>query len=453
MSVSVTYDADSRMHITGIQCDCGLLHNEISQDIYVGENLLSRVPEYIKKRGLGTKCVLVADNITYEIAGKTVYEALLENGFEVTVCRIVREGKMVPDETAVGEAVMALSRDTQFMIAVGSGSVTDTTRVTAVNAKIPFVSVGTAPSMDGYTSVVAPLIYRGAKVHRKANCPEIIVCDLGIMKNAPEGMFVSGVGDVLGKYIAKADWVLGSIINDEIYCSACGGIVIDAVNRLLENIDEIKNRTVKGTKILIEALLLAGLTIMIVGHTRAVASVEHNIAHYWDMCMLKKGKSEPTHGTAVGISTMMIWPAFEAFRDAELSGIDKEKIRKNRISRAEREKWVLSTYGEENGREIISENPGDFLSWEEQERRIDRAVSRMDDIRRELSLLPAYEKIRQAMEKLSSPMKPCEIGIDEESLATSLRCAKDYRERYTLFKLLDELGMLEEYIHLFERRI
>lgn len=44
------------------------------------------------------------------------------------------------------------------------------------------------------------------------------------------------------------------------------------------------------------------------------------------------------------------------------------------------------------------------------------------------------------------PLTPAEIGIDADALHTSLRCAKDYRERYTLFKLLDELGELEDYL-------
>ena len=448
MGVKISYDSDSRMVFEGLECNCPLPHNTPNQDIYVGQNLIKNVPNYIKRRKLGTKCVLVCDNNTYDVAGRDVEKSLIENGFEVTLCRIVREGKMVPDEVAVGEAVMALSRDTEFMVAVGSGSITDTTRVTAVNAKIPFVSVGTAPSMDGYTSVVAPLIYRGAKVHRKANCPEIIVCDLDVMSKAPINMFISGVGDVLGKYIAKCDWVLGNIINDEPYCPVCGGIVIDAVNKLVENVDEIKSRTIKGTKILIEALLLAGLTIMIVGHTRAVASVEHNIAHYWDMCMLRQGKHEPTHGTAVGISTMMIWPIFEKFAEADLTKLDKQKIKANRISYEDRVNWVLSTYGKDNGSEIIKENPGDFLTWEEQERRIDRAVARFDEIKAEIKKLPPHKSIVDAMTKMGSELKPAQIDIDDNSLNTSLRCAKDYRERYTLFKLLDEMGMLEEYLDL-----
>ena len=440
MGVSISYDADSRMIFSGLSCSCSLEHATPRQ------RLIGKVPHFIRRRGLGTRCVLVCDNNTYEVAGRDVEAALCADGFSVTLCRVVREGKMVPDETAVGEVVLSLAPDTEFLVAVGSGSVTDITRVTAKAAKLPFVSVGTAPSMDGYTSVVAPLIFRGAKIHRKANCPEIIVCDLDVMSRAPEGMFISGVGDVLGKYIAKADWVLGSIINDEVCCPTCCGMVLDAVNRLLDNIPAIRARTIEGTKILIEALLLAGLTIMIVGHTRAVASVEHNIGHYWDMRMLRKGLPEPTHGTAVGIATRLIWPIFEAFADANPETFDVEKAKKNLPTREAREKWMRFAYGDTIAEEIMAENPGDFLTEEELVRRVERAKTRFAEIRTELKTLPPFERIDRAMRELGAPLTPAEIGIDADALHTSLRCAKDYRERYTLFKLLDELGELEDYL-------
>ena len=446
MGVSISYDADSRMIFSGLSCSCSLEHATPRQDIYVGQQLIGKVPLFIRRRGLGTRCVLVCDNNTYEVAGRDVEAALRADGFSVTLCRVVREGKMVPDETAVGEVVLSLAPDTEFLVAVGSGSVTDITRVTAKAAKLPFVSVGTAPSMDGYTSVVAPLIFRGAKIHRKANCPEIIVCDLDVMSRAPEGMFISGVGDVLGKYIAKADWVLGSIINDEICCPTCCGMVLDAVNRLLDNIPAIRARTIEGTKILIEALLLAGLTIMIVGHTRAVASVEHNIGHYWDMRMLRKGLPEPTHGTAVGVAARLIWPIFEAFADADPETFDIEKAKKNLPTREAREKWMRFAYGDAIAEEIMAENPGDFLTEEELVRRVERAKTRFAEIRAELKTLPPFERIDRAMRELGAPLTPAEIGIDDDALRTSLRCAKDYRERYTLFKLLDELGELEDYL-------
>ena len=185
---------------------------------------------------------------------------------------------------------------------------------------------------------------------------------------------------------------------------------------------------------------------MIVGHTRAVASVEHNIGHYWDMRMLRKGLPEPTHGTAVGIATRLIWPIFEAFADADPETFDVEKAKKNLPTREAREKWMRFAYGDAIAEEIMAENPGDFLTEEELVRRVERAKTRFAEIRAELKTLPPFERIDRAMRELGAPLTPAEIGIDADALHTSLRCAKDYRERYTLFKLLDELGELEDYL-------
>ncbi|HML48087.1 MAG TPA: sn-glycerol-1-phosphate dehydrogenase [Clostridia bacterium] len=446
MAVTIGYDEHQRMTFTGLACDCPCEHNAPSQDIYVGTDLLTHIPEYIRRRGLGEHAVLVCDNVTYEIAGRTVEGILAAAGFDVVLCRIVRDGPMEPDELAVGEVVMSMRPETQFLISVGSGSVTDTTRVVAVRTGKPFVSVGTAPSMDGYTSVVAPLVFRGAKVHRQANCPEIIVCDLDVLRTAPLPMFVSGVGDVLGKYIAKADWVLGNLINDEPYCPVCGDMVLDAVNKLVDNVEEIKTRSEKGTRILIEALLLAGITIMIVGHTRAVASVEHNIAHYWEMQKLARHEKAPFHGTSVGVATLYVWPMFERFVSQDLSGIDKQARKVAMISREDRVKWMLHAYGQEIGKTFMEENPGDFLDWPELSRRIDRAIVRQAEIKAEFAALPPYEKILDVMHRLGAPTTAAELGIDDALLDLSLRCAKDYRTRYTLLKTLDELGLLESYL-------
>ncbi|MGI5898527.1 MAG: sn-glycerol-1-phosphate dehydrogenase [Christensenellales bacterium] len=446
MPVNVGYDDDQRLVISGLECDCPCEHSQPDQDIYVGTGLIPRLPKYIQKRGMGKSCVLVADKNTYEVAGREVERTLKDAGFQVVLCKIMREHDMDPDETACGEILLSIQPETEFLVAVGSGSITDSVRVNAVRTKMPFVCVGTAPSMDGYTSVVSPLLFRGVKVHRAGVCPEIIVCDIDILKSAPMPMVAAGVGDVLGKYIAKADWIIGNIINDEPYCPVCGEIVTDAVNKLVENVDEIRRKSEKGIRILIEALLLSGVTIMIVGHTRAVASVEHNIAHYWEMRMLAKTGRAPSHGASVGVATLMIWPAFMKFLGEDLSRLDIDKIKAGRISREDRVEWMLKAYGEAAGNAIMDENEGDFLSWEEQLRRIKRAQERSGDIKAAIRDMPSYEVIHGAMKELGALLLPSELDIDDELLDLSLRCAKDYRTRYTLFKTLDECGILDEYI-------
>ena len=371
---------------------------------------------------------------------------LRADGFTVVECVIPREGVMDPDETAVGEVLLSLQPDTEFLVSVGSGSITDTVRVNAKRANLPMVCVGTAPSMDGYTSVVCPLLLRGVKIHRAGNCPDIILCDIDILKTAPLSMVASGVGDVLGKYIAKADWIVGNIVNDEPYCPTCGQIVTDAVNQLVENAEEIRSKSDKGIRILIEALLLAGMTIMIIGNTRAVASVEHNIAHYWEMMQLSHHKKPPQHGDSVGVATLLVWPIFTRFAQEGLPLLDLEAIRAKRISREARTKWMLYAYGEEAGNAIMRDNEGDFLSWEEQKRRIERTQARFDEIRACIEALPPFERVRATLQTLGAPLTPQDCGIDRELLNLSMQCAKDYRTRYTLFKTLDECGLLEEYL-------
>ena len=446
MAYKIEYNSDGKLLISGLECPCSYDHTDPDKDIYVGSGLIEKIPSYIEARGLGKNCVLVADNNTYEIAGRRVSETLKSAGIKVIECVIVREGKMEPDERAVGEVLLSIQPETEFLVAVGSGSVTDTTRVNAQRTGLPFVSVGTAPSMDGYTSAIAPLTFKGLKIHRKGPCPEIIVCDTEILKTAPLSMICSGVGDVLGKYIAKCDWKIGNIINDEVYCDVCGEIVTDAIEKLLANVDEIREKTDKGMKILIEALLLAGVTVLIIGNTRAVASVEHNIAHYWEMMQMLRGKVAPGHGASVGVATLLAWPLFTRFANEDISNLDLEAIKAKRLTREQRENWMRHAYGEANGESIMEENPGDFLTWEEQERRIRRAQERFGEIKAAIDEMPPFEKICDAMKKLGADLTAEDCGVDEELLITSMHCAKDYRTRYTLFKLLDECGLIEDYL-------
>ena len=201
-----------------------------------------------------------------------------------------------------------------------------------------------------------------------------------------------------------------------------------------------------GIRILIEALLLAGVTIMIIGHTRAVASIEHNIVHYWDMMKLLDQQKQPSHGTAVGVSTLLVWPIYTRFAEENLDNLDLEDIKRRRMSRAQREKWLLDSYQEVAAKEIMRENQGDFLEWSEQERRIRTAQRRFDDLIDVIAQLPALERIQKAMQELGAPMLPDDIGIEPALLRRSLFAGKDYRTRYSLFKLLDECGLLPHYL-------
>ena len=68
------------------------------------------------------------------------------------------------------------------------------------------------------------------------------------------------------------------------------------------------------------------------------------------------------------------------------------------------------------------------------------------DIKKIIDGMPAYDEIYAAMERLGAKMTLAELGVDPDVVNTAMHCAKDYRTRYSLFKTLDELGLLETYI-------
>jgi glycerol-1-phosphate dehydrogenase [NAD(P)+] len=446
MSFDILYK-DNKMIIPSIACDCGYPHGIPDLDVYIGNGILQDCAKYIRDRELGNKLVLVADNITYQAAGRSVEKILKEDGFQVTLCLLQREEELKPDEAAIGEVLLSMDADTDFFVAVGSGTITDITRYTAFNTGRPFVSIGTAASMDGYTSVVAPLLFNGQKINKPSGCPCIIICDIDIMRTAPVSMFISGVGDVLGKYIAKADWLLGNIINGEAYCPACADLITQAVEKCMDSIEIIRDRTEEGTRILIEALILAGITILILGNTRPVASIEHNMGHFWEMKLLARKEETPSHGTAVGVGTIYSLKFFDRFLNLDLSAIDKDKVKRSRLTREERIRQVKDAYGDRIGEVIMKENPEDFLDWEEQDRRIEAVCRNMDKIRHSVKFLPSADEMTRVMKVLGAPTTAAEIGVDQELLRETLIFAKDYRSRYTVFKTLDELGLLEETVN------
>lgn len=116
------------------------------------------------------------------------------------------------------------------------------------------------------------------------------------------------------------------------------------------------------------------------------------------------------------------------------------------MDHAARREWMLRSYGQVAGSTIMEENPGDFLTKEELVRRVKRAQERFGEIKRVIDDMPSYDDILDAMKRLGAPVTMDELGVDRDIVNMSVHCAKDYRTRYTLFKTLDELGIIDDYI-------
>ncbi|NLC44681.1 MAG: sn-glycerol-1-phosphate dehydrogenase, partial [Clostridiales bacterium] len=184
----------------GFSCKCGKRHFSDVKEVSVGHGALRQLPELVRKYG-GRKPFLIADRNTYQAAGEKVESLLKEQGMDFS-SYIYPQEHLEPDEFAVGQATMNFDKSCDFIVAIGSGTINDISKIIAMVTDLPFIIVGTAPSMDGFASNTSSMISNGVKVTLQSACPVAIMADLDIVCQAPKRMLQAGLGDMLAKYIS-----------------------------------------------------------------------------------------------------------------------------------------------------------------------------------------------------------------------------------------------------------
>ncbi|MBW7458676.1 iron-containing alcohol dehydrogenase, partial [Paenibacillus sepulcri] len=152
--------------------------------------------------------VLAADLATYKAAGEALASSLTRSGIKVHITFIKPDAQddVIADEASLIQLILDIQRHhAEAVIAVGGGTLHDIVRYSAYTTGIPFISVPTAPSVDGFNSKGAPIIIRGEKKTIPAIGPDAIFADLDILVQAPPAMVAAGFGDMLGKYTSLFD--------------------------------------------------------------------------------------------------------------------------------------------------------------------------------------------------------------------------------------------------------
>ena len=291
-------------------CACGKSHKVDIQAIRVGSGVMQELPGILRDLG-ASHIFLVADNYTYEAAGRQVEQLLDQAGLPYHKRVFQTETPLVPNEYALGSVLAAMTSQDDMLLAVGSGTLNDVTKYVSARTGIPYVIAATAPSMDGYASTVAPTILDGFKTTLPAVYPAAIVADVDILKDAPMPMLTAGFGDIIGKFTSLADWRLSHQLNGEYYCPEVAGVIEAAVETCAANAKALAQREPQAIQAVTEALILSGLAMGMVGVSRPASGAEHQMAHYWEMDALRRGEEHPLHGNAVGVGTVLAASLYE----------------------------------------------------------------------------------------------------------------------------------------------
>ena len=193
------------------------------------------------------------------------------------------------DARHILQIMVTVDRAPRTYVAVGSGTLTDITRFASWRTGNPFVAMPTAPSVDGFASLGAPLIVEGVKTTYITQAPRAIFANLDTLVTAPRAMIAAGFGDIMGKFTAAADWRLGHLLWDEPFDEAIAQRTAAVAQRCTEQAQAVGEGSPDGVHALMEGLIDSGFTMLDLGSSRNASGSEHHYSHYWEMKLLEEG--------------------------------------------------------------------------------------------------------------------------------------------------------------------
>ncbi|MBP1996633.1 sn-glycerol-1-phosphate dehydrogenase [Paenibacillus eucommiae] len=379
--------------------------------IKIEPGAIQKVAPYLGSKSY-QKISIVADVTTFDVAGKQLMTILEGSAFSVyvTIIKPDRQGDVMADEASLIQLITDMKKnEAEVLIAVGGGTIHDIARYSAYISGVPFISVPTAPSVDGFNSMGAPVLLRGEKTTIPAMGPSALFADLDVLVKAPAALVAAGFGDMLGKYTSLFDWKFGSITAGEPYMQAAADITKSALLQCVEQVDLIAERQEEGIRTLMSALIESGLAMLLFGQSHPASGAEHHLSHYWEMEHIRLGKRQLLHGAKVGVASIEISRLY------------------HRIAKEGAGYWrgVLS-------RGVPSSMAGAGTEF-------NLIAAHWEDIQREISEIPDEETLSRLLHKLGGPVAAEDLQINPELLNRSLEEAWRVRpNRFTLLRAYNE---------------
>ncbi len=267
--------------------------------IVIGRGLGDEAAALVRPLPLGRRLAVVMDPDTRLALGERVAMALHGGGLDVD--KIILPRHPHPDMDAV-RSVIARTQGASGLVAVGSGSINDITKYAAYLSDRPYAVFGTAPSMNGYTSVSAAITEDGLKKSLSARLPVGVFLDLEVMVRAPHRLVAAGFGDSMAHPTAQTDWLMAHLLLGTPYREAPFMLLAEDEEALVAKAGDLRNGDIGAMEVLVRTLVMSGLGMTLCGGSYPASQGEHLIAHYMDM----RGKDLPEahHGEHIAVTTL-----------------------------------------------------------------------------------------------------------------------------------------------------
>lgn len=398
--------------------DTGELLASESRAVIIEDSLDGMEADLINALGVGPRVAVVSDRNTYVALGERVERALM---LRFTVQSIVLDDPRADDVTV--ERLLSAMAPPDLVIAVGTGTLNDLTKMAAFRLGVPQAVFATAPSMNGYTSLSASITSGGIKTSYRTRTPIGVYFDLRVLAAAPPRLIRAGLGDSACRSTAQADWLLSHLLLDRPYREAPFALLAEDERDVLAHTPALLAGDLEVMRHLVRTLVLSGFGMTICNGSYPASQGEHLISHYVEMM---HAAGDALHGEQIAVCT-----AAMATIQQRILEIDRPRMHAPRVSRDD----VIAHFGP-----IIGE-----ACWRELEQkqfdvqaRIDRD---WDKIRERITAICVpHERLRQSLVDAGAPVEAAQIGWTTDLFTNAVRHAREIRNRFTFLDVLADIS-------------
>lgn len=412
---------------------------ERPQMVTVDDTAIEHLVQFCQERQY-SRLIMVADNRTYAAQGEAVVRALRAQDFDLKTV-IFTDEEVVADADHIFQVMLAADGEPRIYIAVGSGTITDITRFSSHRTHTSFISVPTAPSVDGFASIGAPLIIGGVKETVICHAPIAIFADVNTLASAPHDLVAAGFADMLGKFTSIADWRIGRLLWNEPYDEEIAVRTLAAVQRCVDRVDEIGAATPVGVQALLEELIESGYCMLDFGSSRPASGAEHHYSHYWEMRLLREGRPAILHGAKVGVATVLVAELYAQLRSLTAEDVARLLQASKLPPRDAEFESIEATYGAQTAniiaahRAFLNMPPAEFAALKL------RIIDSWAEIQQIAAQVPPPAAIADWLRRAGGPVDVGQLGLSDEEKCMAEQYGHYLRDRFTVRKLMRVLGL------------
>ncbi len=261
----------------------------------IGHGKIEKIGKYLVDKSMNNIALFMGEGIE-ELLGEKLNNSLDTHNIKVVYNQIIKDIN-IDDIT---HTAFNLSPTIDAIVGIGGGKALDFAKYSAYLLKIPFISVPTSISNDGFCSPSSSLTVLGKRKSIKSGIPFGVVIDLDIIKNSPKIFLYSGIGDMVSKITSIWDWKKAFEKGLERFNDFASLLAYNSLGLLfLKYTSDIFDPEFQRG--LANSLLISGLSMEVAGSSRPASGSEHLISHALDR-VCKKPK---IHGVQVGVATYL----------------------------------------------------------------------------------------------------------------------------------------------------